>query len=234
MQGFDATSTLDAPVLSLRVPGANGERHQVFEYSRYNWQGFASDYAVIQLSKGYFTIVDRSDYASLSKYRWYANVQRHPETKEIVNIYAVRDVRKKGKKRSLYMHRVIMRDKVGSAHKVDHKNFFTLDNRKQNLRTVNHSENIANSGGGPPRTKNKHLPRGIHPIHTKKGTRYQALIRPNGKVYQRVFDSVERAKTWYDRMYRRLFRFCSYGNDSGRPSLPVFPPLVGDTEAIPF
>lgn len=83
----------------------------------------------IRLTKGYETIVDDDLYAFLSQWKWHYN-SGYAERKEYEN----------GRQRHILMHRVVL----GVNQTIDHKNGNKLDNRKENLRIVNHSQNAMN------------------------------------------------------------------------------------------
>lgn len=76
-------------------------------------------------------IVDSEDYEWLSQYRWNLSGQGR---------YAAR----KAGQRSIYMHREIM-GVTSREFEVDHINGDRLDNRRSNLRVVNHAENSQNA-----------------------------------------------------------------------------------------
>jgi hypothetical protein len=94
----------------------------------------------IQLTNGYFAIVDDEDYERLSKYSWYILKKKNGQ------IYARRglNIFINGKRtvKTVYMHRVITQPH--SKLYVDHINGNGLDNRRFNLRTVTNTENLAN------------------------------------------------------------------------------------------
>ena len=90
----------------------------------------------IALTQGFKTQVDDEDYERLSDFIWYA----HPDHRGqyLVYVHANHDGR------TYLMHRMIMGLKHGDRRQVDHINHDCLDNRRQNLRIVTHSENLAN------------------------------------------------------------------------------------------
>ena len=87
----------------------------------------------IELSGGYFALVDPEDFAELSKYKWSASNIRG-------RVCAVRQ--KNG--RMVTMHREIVKPRPGFV--VDHKNHCVLDNRRRNLRECTPPQNYANAG----------------------------------------------------------------------------------------
>lgn len=85
----------------------------------------------IELSQGYYTVVDNENYDELSKHKWYCK-----------NGYAVRNIYKKGKGKTIHMHRVINNTPV--ELQTDHIDGNPLNNQKSNLRTVSNQENMFN------------------------------------------------------------------------------------------
>lgn len=90
----------------------------------------------IQLTKGYFTIVDDDDYDYIMQWKWHVNDSSiHP--------YAMRNsITEDGKRHHIMMHRIINRTPDGFD--TDHINGNGLDNRKINLRTATRSQNMMN------------------------------------------------------------------------------------------
>lgn len=89
---------------------------------------------VIELTKGYVTIVSAVDYRRVKKHRWYVNISKGKDRKP-GQPYARASVN--GKK--VLLHRFIMQ--AEAPYQVDHKNYCTLDNRRENLEIV---DNITN------------------------------------------------------------------------------------------
>lgn len=92
----------------------------------------------IPLTQGKVALVDDADYESLSMYKWHA--WKNPKTGEF---YARRNIVVNGKKTIIAMHTVLMQPPEG--HEVDHVNLNGLDNRRENLRVVTRSQNMANT-----------------------------------------------------------------------------------------
>lgn len=91
----------------------------------------------IPLTKGKFAKVDLEDYAELIKYSWYATSAKNGN-------YAARDRTVTGRKIHIYMHRQILNALDTCEYEVDHINGDPLDNRKENLRLVEHKNNQKN------------------------------------------------------------------------------------------
>lgn len=92
----------------------------------------------IRLTQEKSALVDDGDFKELSKYSWCASYCR--TTKSHI---AKRTVSKDGKKHSIKMHRQIM-GVTDPKVLIDHKNQDTLDNRRENLRICDHSQNQHN------------------------------------------------------------------------------------------
>lgn len=130
----------------------------------------------IPLSKGYAATVSSEDYPELSRHRWHAVVKKRGRY-----VYAARWV-SAGKR--LYMHRAI----AGvDGLLVDHIDGNTLDNRRENLRAVDHSANSINQHT-PPRALC-----GVRGV-TAARTRFRAQLRRHGRmVHLGCFDTVSEA-----------------------------------------
>lgn len=97
---------------------------------------------VIKLTKGFFTIVEESDYKFLMQWKWFASTSKKRNA-----VYAVRNSEEKdGVKHHIKMHRHIMGLAYGDDREVDHENCNGIDNRRDNLRIVSHMENRWNVG----------------------------------------------------------------------------------------
>jgi hypothetical protein len=88
----------------------------------------------IELTKGYFALVDDVDYEILSYWLW------HVSGSKKMKRYALRNVGNRG----VLMHRVIMGLQFSDKEIVDHVNGNSLDNRRSNLRICNIQENSFN------------------------------------------------------------------------------------------
>lgn len=91
----------------------------------------------ITLTQGLKTIVDDEDYEFLSKWKWHARKKRNL-------FYAGRTQHiPGGKPVKFMMHRVIVGISDRKIH-VDHRNGNTLDNRRENIRSGTHGQNLQN------------------------------------------------------------------------------------------
>jgi HNH endonuclease len=112
--------------------------------------------ARIELTQGYWALVDRDSLWLLLPYRWCVH-----KTKG--KLYA----RTQEDGHAIYMHRLLMKELKNSDLVVDHRNGDGLDNRKENLRLATRQENARNSPGA---TKHRvSSARGVlkreHPTH---------------------------------------------------------------------
>lgn len=97
-----------------------------------------ASYLTIPLTQGQVAIVDESDYAWLSQWKWHAHW--NPCTK---SFYAQRKgVKISGKQPIIWMHKQVLG--IGKGTKGDHRNRITLDNRRHNLRAATSSQNCMN------------------------------------------------------------------------------------------
>lgn len=149
----------------------------------------------IPLTRGLFTTVDDSDYAELSRHKWCAN-------KMGGRMYAVRGAYSKETKKThiVLMHREMLNAPKGTH--VDHINFDTLDNRRENLRVCSVAENIRHRSG--PNKNNKTGVRGV--CYLTKLNKYMAQIAPNGKmIFLGHFNTVAEASRAYNSAAERYF-----------------------------
>lgn len=136
----------------------------------------------IKLTKGLFTEVDDDMFEWLNQWHWHIGGKKsHP----YVNCH----YRENGKVIRLSIHRIIMGAKKGQM--IDHIDGNTLNNKKNNLRFCNRSQNGANSIF----RKNKTGYKGVSLFYKK----YVALIMINKKQsYLGRFETAEEAAKAYD------------------------------------
>lgn len=91
----------------------------------------------IQLTQGQVALVDDEDYEYLNQWKWQARL----DTKS-GSYYAIRTEGTKPFHKTVYLAREIMN--TPKNLECDHVNHNTLDNRKNNLRNVTHSQNSKN------------------------------------------------------------------------------------------
>lgn len=94
----------------------------------------------------YEVVVDQIDYAYLTQWKWSF---KRSQWKFGAKIYARRCERRGSARVSIYMHGVILRERMGldrpsDAHEGDHVDIDSLNNRRRNLRWVTKGEQNAN------------------------------------------------------------------------------------------
>ena len=153
----------------------------------------------IELSQGYYALVDASDYEELNKYKWSAK-------KCDKNYYVYREKYlgiEKGKQKSLpiYMHRYLMGLKKGDKRQVDHINHNTLDNRRCNIRIVTLSQNHMN------RIKHKghtSIYKGVH--YFPRDNNWRAQIKgANRPIHIGYYKTQKEAAKAYDKEAKKYF-----------------------------
>jgi len=88
-----------------------------------------------RINHGLYALVDDQDYEAVCSYTW------NPTPKG----YAIRTDRTDGKKKTVYLHRMIADLMgIGSAEQIDHIDGDKLDNRRCNLRAATNQTNQAN------------------------------------------------------------------------------------------
>lgn len=136
----------------------------------------------IKLTNGEIAIVDSSDFAEMSKHRWYA----------IPSSCGTRAKTRIGDK-MVFMHRLIMGTPPNGLE-IDHINGNVLDNRRCNLRLGTHSQNCANR-----RVKfSPHGFKGVSLASRPRRNRWCARIRYQNALYDLGhYETPEEAATAY-------------------------------------
>ena len=91
---------------------------------------------LIQLTQGYFALVDDEDYERVSRFKWSAAVRKHA-------VYGYRQSGPKKKRVNVMLHAFILDPPDGLE--VDHVDRNGLNNRRSNLRLATRSQNLANT-----------------------------------------------------------------------------------------
>jgi hypothetical protein len=155
----------------------------------------------IELTQGKVAIVDDEFYEELNKRKWQAKDYK-------IGYYATRGDRCSGRMVTTLMHRLVMEIAGAPLGRcIDHINRNTLDNRLENLRSCDHSQNKCNAG---PRIDNKS---GFKGVSQRLSGMYRAVIQFRGKQ-QSVgdFASAEEAARAYDTAARKLHGEFAYQN----------------------
>ncbi len=162
----------------------------------------------IKLTKGFSAQVDDEDYDRINQYKWYVKKDRN-------TYYAVRDSRKKGKRRYFSMHREILNNPTGTL--TDHKDRNGLNNQRSNIRVCTRLEN----------NKNVHLRKdsttGIKGVcFDKRSKRWCANIGFNGRLrWLGYFNTPKDAEKVYDEANIRLFGDFSSPNRALRAEVRI-------------
>lgn len=147
----------------------------------------------IELTQGFFALVDEEDYEKLNKYKWH--IRRCGNM-----IYAVTAIYIKGgngKKKTIQMHRMVMGD---SEKVVDHRNGNGMDNRKSNLRFCTQRQNQQNRYFKKGNSKYK----GVY--WDKQLNKFRTRIRVDGKlIHLGCFTNEIEAAKKYDEAAHKHF-----------------------------
>ncbi len=147
----------------------------------------------IRLNNGQSVFVDNEDYEWLNQRRWYALRKGN-------SWYAITTLENEKRKRTIYMHRLILDAPSGLV--VDHINSNKLDNRRSNLRLCTRGENNRNV---PKPSHNKSGFKGVMWIWRKK--KWKATIYFNRQCYVLgLFDDPVEAARAYDTAAELYFR----------------------------
>lgn len=140
---------------------------------------------LIPLTKGHFAIVDDEDFERLKAFRWHAKVCNG-------TCYAIRSERVGGRMKTVPMHREIF---GAEGMRVDHRNRNGLDNRRENLRHANASQNGINRG---PQKNNTSGFKGV--CFDKSVGKWLSKIKKNGRAINLGrFDNPKLAAAAYDK-----------------------------------
>lgn len=149
---------------------------------------------LLPLGHGRFTVIDAELAPLLNQWAWH-----YHRTSKVRDIgYAARTI---AGGVMLYLHREILDapDDIG----VDHRNGDRLDNRRDNLRLANQTQNLGNAGGLW--SSNTSGFRGVS-FHKRTG-RWRATIRVHGKQHELgTYRTPHEAALAYDQASRENFR----------------------------
>lgn len=124
------------------------------------------DTKLILLTRGEYAIIDNEDFEWLNQWKWFFDGK-----------YAGR--RNKTGDREIYMHRLI--NNTPEGFETDHINGNKLDNRRENLRTVTHQQNIFNRSRLPNNTSG-YIGVSYDATTTNKYKKWLARIKLNYKL----------------------------------------------------
>lgn len=148
---------------------------------------------IIKLSRGFVAIVDNEDYEHLVEYSWYAS------TSNTNSVYAYHSIDRNTK---ISMHQFIT-----GYSKVDHINGCGIDNRKDNLRECNSTENSRNTNKQKTyrgkRTSSKF--KGVY--RCTRTRKWRAHIQIDGVLkHLGTFDEEIKAAAFYDLAAIKYFK----------------------------
>jgi hypothetical protein len=151
-----------------------------------------------------FVMVDDEDFKLVSKYKWRLN--KHFKNDARYAQCVIKD--ECGKRRSLVMHRMILKPEKGD--KVDHINHNCLDNRRKNLRICTHQQNIMNQ---LPQKGRSSKYKGVVLMKNYKIKKWRSCIKYNGKACNLGYYKTEKeAALMYDAKAKELFGEFAYTN----------------------
>lgn len=122
--------------------------------------------ALVELTKGYWAVIDAADAAEVGRYSWTASVGTH-------TVYAFR----KNNGKNEYLHRFVARLAGRLGIEIDHKNGNGIDCRRSNLRPATRAGNGCNLRGNSRNTS------GVKGLHWDKNhQRWTIQLQVNRKV----------------------------------------------------
>ena len=135
---------------------------------RKNNYDLSQKYGIGYTSDGYEFLFDKEDYDIIEKYCWYKNLSGYI----VANTY-----QEDGKKKIIYLHRLILQLTDEDISVVDHNNRNPLDNRKCNLRITTQQNNCIN------KSKQSNNTSGITGVYwVKSEMRWKASLGLNNKT----------------------------------------------------
>ena len=158
-------------------------------FKKQNTYDLSKEYGIGYLKSGNTFLFDIENYSLLSKYYWFENDQGY--------ILAYNSATRK----NIRMHRLIMKVLDNDDVEIDHINHNIKDNRKCNLRTVTHAQNMKNL------KKSKRNTSGYKGISfDKKLGKWRAQIRCDDKrIHIGIFDSIEEAILARNKIEKEVF-----------------------------
>lgn len=146
----------------------------------------------IALTDGFYALVEAQDFEWLSQWTWYVGVDSRKKYK-----YATRATGVRNNHRSIMMHCVITATKV--PQRCDHKNFITLDNRRSNLRSCTHAQNVAH--------QRKHAGREFIGVywHRKSGLWHARVSKGGREFCDGYFKTAKEAAKMRDQLAMKHF-----------------------------
>jgi hypothetical protein len=155
-----------------------------------------SDTAIIEID-GYNILIDKTDIDKVMAIDWF--ITKRPKIKDIyVAHYDHIKNGKKNKTKSLFLHRYIANAQKNEM--IDHINMNTLDNRKNNLRLCDKSQNACNAGKS---AANKSGYKGVS-WDKRKGNWRAYIVKNKKQYYLGNFVNIEAAHAAYCKAAKEL------------------------------
>ena len=144
---------------------------------------------LIKLTQNKFSIVDNIDFLNLSRFKWHLTSNGYAKGKRKLN----------DKWQNVSLHRFLLNPPLDKE--IDHINGDRLDNRRRNLRIVNHSQNQQNAI--KPNTNTS----GFKGVTWKpKSKKWQSYIMVAKKfIYLGLYSSKEEAARFYNQAAVKYF-----------------------------
>ena len=143
----------------------------------------------IPLTQGKFALVDNEDFLLVSKYKWYYRKSGRTNGE---NGYAETTLYRNGKRKTLFMHNLILPPKKKLI--VDHRNRNGLNNKRINLRLVTKWQNYHNYP-----KKGKNLYRGVQLKKALKLNPWEVTLKFKKKiVFNKTFSTAKEGARAYN------------------------------------
>lgn len=126
---------------------------------------------------------DLEDYDKIKGYTWYSS-------------HGYISTRERGNQKLLRLHRLVMN--APSNKVVDHINHNPLDNRKENLRVCNQSDNTINRKSAKNYT-------GVQGVRLMPSGKWETRLTYHGKVYIKRFPTLEEAVSYRKQLEEKYF-----------------------------
>ena len=157
----------------------------------------------IPLTQGKFALVSPEDFEYLSRFKWNSYLSANDRWYAVRSMYLGYE-KGKTKQVSIRMHREVVMLKPGDKLEVDHINHNSLDNRRENLRVCNRSENLANKR---PARQGR-----FKGIFFRENYWVASIGSGNKNYYLGYFKTEKEAALAYDKKAKKLFGKFAYLN----------------------
>ena len=186
-KGLKSGKVKSCGCLVKETSAANG-----YKLKKYNKYDLTGEYGIGYASNGKEFYFDLEDYEKIKDFCWIVKNNHYVESHlPYSNIY-------------ISLHRLVMNEKQQEIV-IDHINHKPNDNRKENLRRVNHAENMRNRKT-PTNNTSGYI--GVY----KNGNAWRAELRLNGNVYGKTFKEKDNAIAHRSKLENKYFGEFSYRN----------------------